>query len=191
MYSDRDIRNALDSGLIGVDPLDLELLQPSSLDVRLDHTFLVYDHQAEAIDPAQEQKMREVRVPQFRPFVLLPGEFALASTYECLSLRGNVAARLEGKSSLGRLGLLTHATAGFIDPGFSGNVTLELANLTRHPLKLWPGMKIGQLCFFDLDSPPSALYGEGRFGSHYNGQRGPTASRSYQGFLPTDVYKER
>ena len=120
-------------------------------------------------------------------FILHPGEFVLASTYEVITLPEDVASRLEGKSSLGRLGLLTHSTAGFIDPGFSGHVTLELSNVATLPIKLWPGMKIGQLCMFRLSSPAEFPYGSERYGSRYQGQRGPTASRSYVNFHRTQV----
>ena len=116
------------------------------------------------------------------PFILHSGEFVLGSTYECITLLDDIAARLEGKSSLGRLNLLTHSTAGFIDPGFTGHVTLELSNTATMPIKLWPGMGVGQLCFFRLSSPAQAPYGSGAAGSRYQGQRGPTASRSHRSF---------
>ena len=118
------------------------------------------------------------RRPDDEPFILHPGEFVLGSTYEVISLADDLAARLEGKSSLGRLGLLTHSTAGFIDPGFSGHVTLELSNVATLPIKLWPGMKIGQVCVFQLTSPAEHPYGSSVYGSRYQGQRGPTPSRS-------------
>ena len=121
------------------------------------------------------------------PFILHPGEFALAATYEVISLGDDVAARLEGKSSLGRLGLLTHSTAGFIDPGFSGHVTLELSNVSTLPIKLWPGMKIGQVCYFQLSSPAESPYGTGDNLNRYQGQRGPTASRSHLNFHRTVI----
>ena len=121
------------------------------------------------------------------PFILHPGEFVLGSTYEQVTLPDDIAARLEGKSSLGRLGLLTHSTAGFVDPGFTGHITLELSNVATLPIKLWPGMKIGQLCFFRLSSPAMRPYGSGEYASRYQGQRGPTASRSYLNFHRTDV----
>ena len=121
------------------------------------------------------------------PFILHPGEFVLGSTYERVSLPDDVAARLEGKSSLGRLGLLTHSTAGFIDPGFSGHVTLELSNVATLPIKLWPGMKIGQLAFFRLSTPAEHPYGSEKYGSRYQGQRGPTPSRSHLNFHKTDI----
>ena len=121
------------------------------------------------------------------PWILHPGEFALGSTWEYVKLDATVAARLEGKSSLGRLGILTHSTAGFIDPGFEGHITLELSNVSTLPVKLWPGMKIGQMCFFQLSSPAEHPYGSKGTGSHYQGQRGPTPSRSYVNFYKADV----
>ncbi|MEN9740797.1 MAG: hypothetical protein RLZ72_1063, partial [Actinomycetota bacterium] len=139
------------------------------------------------IDPAEEQPdlTRAVEVSNDEPFILHPGEFVLGSTFELVTLPNDVAARLEGKSSLGRLGLLTHSTAGFVDPGFSGHVTLELSNVATLPIKLWPGMKIGQLCFFRLTSESENPYGSEKYGSRYQGQRGPTASRSWKNFHKT------
>jgi dCTP deaminase len=166
------------------------MIQPSSVDVRLDKYFRLFDnHKYAVIDPAAEQPdlTHLVEVEGDDPFVLHPGEFVLASTYEAVTLPDDVAARLEGKSSLGRLGLLTHSTAGFIDPGFTGHVTLELSNVATLPIQLWPGMKIGQLCFFRLSSPAENPYGSARYGSRYQGQRGPTASRSAQGFHRTRI----
>jgi dCTP deaminase len=125
------------------------------------------------------------------PFVLHPGEFVLGSTLEVVTLPDDLAARLEGKSSLGRLGLLTHSTAGFIDPGFSGHVTLELSNVANLPITLWPGMKIGQICCFRLSSPAEHPYGSAVYGSRYQGQRGPTASRSHLNFSRVDVPRDR
>ena len=130
---------------------------------------------------------RQIEVGDGEAFVLHPGEFVLGSTWEQVSLPATVAARLEGKSSLGRLGLLTHSTAGFIDPGFSGHVTLELSNMATLPVKLWPGMKIGQLCFFRLSSEAEHPYGSQKYGSRYQGQRGPTPSRSHLNFHRTRV----
>jgi dCTP deaminase len=118
---------------------------------------------------------------------LHPGEFVLASSYETVSLPDDIAARLEGKSSLGRLGLMTHSTAGFIDPGFEGSVTLELSNVATLPINLWPGMKIGQMAFFRLSSAAEHPYGSGPYGSRYRGQRGPTASKSWMNFHRTEV----
>ena len=190
LLSDRDIRAELASGRVVLDPLDEDMVQPSSVDVRIDRFFRLFDnHKYPVIDPAQEQPglTRLVEVATDDPFVLHPGEFVLASTFELVSLPDDIAARLEGKSSLGRLGLLTHSTAGFIDPGFSGHVTLELSNVATLPITLWPGMKIGQLCFFRLSSPAEHPYGSDRYGSRYQGQRGPTASRSYRSFHRTKV----
>lgn len=192
LLSDRDIRSELDSGRIGLDPLDLDMVQPSSVDVRLDRFFRLFDnHKYQHIDPAMDQPdlTRLVEVDSTEAFVLHPGEFVLGATFEVVSLPDDVAARLEGKSSLGRLGLLTHSTAGFIDPGFSGHVTLELSNVATLPITLWPGMKIGQLCFFRLTSPAEHPYGSEKYGSRYQGQRGPTASRSFKNFHCTDVSK--
>lgn len=185
LLSDRDIRAELDAGRVVLDPYEPSMLQPSSIDVRLDRYFRLFDnHKYPFIDPSQEQPelTRLVEVASGEPFVLHPGEFVLGSTYEGVTLPDDVAARLEGKSSLGRLGLLTHSTAGFIDPGFSGHVTLELSNVATLPITLWPGMKIGQLCFFRLSSPAEHPYGSDAYGSRYQGQRGPTASRSWQSF---------
>jgi dCTP deaminase len=190
LLSDRDIKAELDAGRIGLDPLDRGMIQPSSMDVRIDRFFRLFDnHKYPFIDPAEDQPelTRLIDVDDDRPFILHPGEFVLGSTYELVTLPDDIAARLEGKSSLGRLGLLTHSTAGFIDPGFSGHVTLELSNVATLPIKLWPGMKIGQLCFFRLSSPAEKPYGSGEYGSRYQGQRGPTASRSFQNFHRTDV----
>ena len=166
------------------------MIQPSSVDVRLDKFFRVFDnHKYAAIDPAAEQPelTRLVEVDTDGPFVLHPGEFVLGSTFESVTLPDDIAARLEGKSSLGRLGLMTHSTAGFIDPGFEGNVTLELSNVATLLINLWPGMKIGQLCFFRLSSAAQHPYGSEKYLSRYRGQRGPTASRSFQNFHRTDV----
>ncbi|QWW19759.1 dCTP deaminase [Schaalia sp. 19OD2882] len=190
LLSDRDIEAGLDCGRITLDPLDRGLVQPASIDVRLDRLFRLFDnHRYAVIDPAQDQSelTRLVDVGPDEPFVLHPGEFVLGSTYEMVTLADDIAARLEGKSSLGRLGLLTHSTAGFIDPGFSGHVTLELSNTATMPILLHPGMKIGQLCFFDLSCPAARPYGSGTIGSHYQGQRGPTASRSHMRFTRTRI----
>ena len=190
LLSDRDIRAEIDAGRITMEPYDETMMQPSSIDVRLDRFFRVFEnHKYPHIDPAADQSdlTRMVEPDGDEPFILHPGEFVLGSTYEVVSLPDDVAARVEGKSSLGRLGLLTHATAGFVDPGFSGHVTLELSNVATLPIMLYPGMKIGQLCFFRLSSPAENPYGSGKYGSHYQGQRGPTASRSWQNFQRTQV----
>jgi dCTP deaminase len=188
LLSDRDIRSEIESGRVQLDPLDMGMIQPSSIDVRLDKFFRLFDnHKYPFIDPAEEQPdlTRGVEVDPGEAFILHPGEFVLGSTFELVTLPDDIAARLEGKSSLGRLGLLTHSTAGFVDPGFSGHVTLELSNVATLPIKLWPGMKIGQLCFFRLTSPSEHPYGSDKYGSRYQGQRGPTASRSWKNFHKT------
>jgi dCTP deaminase len=190
LLSDRDIRAELDAKRVALEPFDAAMIQPSSIDVRLDRFFRTFEnHRYPHIDPAEDQPdlTRMVEPLGDEPFILHPGEFVLGSTYEVVTLPDDVAARLEGKSSLGRLGLLTHSTAGFIDPGFSGHVTLELANVANLPIKLWPGMKIGQLCFFRLSSPAEHPYGSEKYGSRYQGQRGPTPSRSSQNFHRTPV----
>ena len=185
LLSDRDLAAELKSGDLSLAPFEPSLLQPSSIDDRLDRFFRVFNnHLYTHIDPAEQQDdlTALVEVAGGEAFVLHPGEFVLASTLEVITLGDTLAARLEGKSSLGRLGLLTHSTAGFIDPGFSGHVTLELSNVANLPIKLWPGMKIGQLCIFRLSSPAEHPYGSALYGSRYQGQRGPTASRSHQNF---------
>jgi dCTP deaminase len=190
LLSDRDILAEIDAGRVGLDPFDAGMIQPSSIDVRLDKFFRVFDnHKYPHIDPAADQSdlTREIEVEGDDAFILHPGEFVLGSTYELVSLPDDIAARLEGKSSLGRLGLMTHSTAGFIDPGFSGHVTLELANVATLPIKLYPGMKIGQVCYFRLTSPADNPYGSAKYGSRYQGQRGPTASRSHANFHRTEI----
>ena len=190
LLSDKDIRAEIDAKRVVIDPYDPQMIQPSSIDVRLDRYFRVFEnHRYPHIDPSVEQPdlTRLVEPDGDEPFILHPGEFVLASTYEVITLPDDIASRLEGKSSLGRLGLLTHSTAGFIDPGFSGHVTLELSNVATLPIKLFPGMKIGQLCMFRLTSPAEHPYGSARYGSRYQGQRGPTPSRSYLNFHRTDV----
>ncbi len=188
LLSDRDIKAEIESGRVVLDPYEPRMVQPSSVDMRMDRTFRVFEnHRYPHIDPAEEQPelTREVEPLTDEPFILHPGEFVLGSTFEQVTLPDDIAARVEGKSSLGRLGLLTHATAGFIDPGFSGHVTLELSNVATLPIKLWPGMKIGQLCFFRLSSPSEHPYGSSVYGSRYQNQRGPTPSRSYANFHRT------
>jgi dCTP deaminase len=190
LLSDRDLRAEIAAGQISIDPYDPSMVQPSSVDVRLDRYFRVFEnHLYPHIDPAVEQPdlTRLIEPEKGEPFILHPGEFVLGSTFEVVTLPDYMASRLEGKSSLGRLGLLTHSTAGFIDPGFSGHVTLELSNVATLPIKLWPGMKIGQLCMFRLSSPAEHPYGSQTYGSRYQNQRGPTASRSYLNFHRTEV----
>jgi dCTP deaminase len=190
LLSDRDIRKELKDGRVGVEPFDEAMIQPSSVDVRLDKFFRVFEnHKYSVIDPSIEQPelTREVVADDGEHFILHPGEFVLASTYEVITLPDDIAGRLEGKSSLGRLGLLTHSTAGFIDPGFSGHITLELSNVANLPVKLFPGMKIGQLCLIKLSSPAEHPYGSAIYASRYQGQRGPTPSRSFMNFHQSKI----
>ncbi|PRW62791.1 dCTP deaminase [Actinopolyspora mortivallis] len=190
LLSDRDLRKELDNGRLELDPLDDSSIQPSSIDVRLDRFFRVFDNSKYThIDPSQQQDdlTSLVEHTDEDAFVLHPGEFVLGSTFETVRLPEDLAGRLEGKSSLGRLGLLTHSTAGFIDPGFGGHITLELSNVANLPITLWPGMKIGQLCLFRLSSPAEHPYGSKAAGSRYQGQRGPTPSRAYLNFARVDT----
>ena len=190
LLSDRDIKQEIEAGRVKVEPFDSAMIQPSSVDVRLDRFFRVFEnHKYSYIDPSIEQPdlTRMVEVPADEEFILHPGEFVLASTYEVITLPDDVAGRLEGKSSLGRLGLLTHSTAGFIDPGFSGHITLELSNVANLPVKLFPGMKIGQLCLIKLTSPAENPYGSAKYGSRYQNQRGPTASKSFLNFHKSKI----
>jgi len=190
LLSDQHLSKELESGRLGIEPYDPEMLQPSSIDVRLDRFFRVFDNSRYThIDPQQQQDELTTLVEPVddEPFVLHPGEFVLGSTFEKVSLPDDLAGRLEGKSSLGRLGLLTHSTAGFIDPGFSGHITLELSNVANLPITLWPGMKIGQLCLFQLTSAAENPYGSAKAGSRYQGQRGPTPSRAYLNFHRVDT----
>ncbi len=185
LLSDRDIVAEIDAGRAALEPYDRQLVQPSSIDIRLDRFFRVFNNSRYThIDPAiqQDELTTLIEPTGDEAFVLHPGEFVLGSTLEIVTLPDDVASRLEGKSSLGRLGLITHSTAGFIDPGFSGHITLELSNVANLPIMLWPGMKIGQLCLIRLSSPAEFPYGSSVYGSRYQGQRGPTASRSYQNF---------
>ena len=190
LLSDRDLLAAIAAGRLGLSPFDEAMIQPSSIDVRLDRYFRVFaNHRYTHIDPAEQQDDLTVPIEADgdEPFILHPGEFVLGSTLEVISLGDDLASRLEGKSSLGRLGLLTHSTAGFIDPGFSGHVTLELSNVANLPIKLYPGMKIGQICVLQLSSPSEHPYGSSLYGSRYQDQRGPTPSRSHLRFSRTQT----
>jgi dCTP deaminase len=185
LLSDRDIKAEIDAGRIVVKPLETELIQPSSIDVRLDNQFRVFhNHRYRVIDVRlrMDDLTELVTVGEGDALILHPNEFVLGSTLEWVQLPSDVAGRLEGKSSLGRLGLVTHSTAGFLDPGFEGHLTLELSNLANLPITLYPGMKIGQIAFFRLSSPAQAGYGSDRLRSKYQGQRGPTPSRYWQNF---------
>lgn len=183
LLSDRDIRKAIDEGDLGIEPYDSHLIQPSSVDVRLDRFFRVFNNSKYThIDPKRKMDDLTSWVEVEESFVLHPGEFVLGATLEKFSLPAHLAGRLEGKSSLGRLGLLTHSTAGFIDPGFCGHITLELSNVANLPIVLYPEMKVGQLALFAMSSPAEVPYGASSLGSKYQGQRGPTASKAYLNF---------
>ena len=187
ILSDGTIREALAAGRIGIDPLAEDAIQPSSVDVRLGSRFRVFaNHRYPTIDVRQDQPdLTDLVDAGGEPFVLHPGEFVLGSTVERITLPSDVVARLEGKSSLARLGLVIHSTAGFIDAGFDGDVTLELSNVATLPILLYPGMKVAQFAFFALDRPAEKPYGSGDIGSKYQGQAGPTASRYHLNLVPS------
>ena len=184
VLSDRTIRRLLGEGRILIDPYEESLLQPSSVDVRVDRFFRVFrNNRYPHIDVKREQEdLTELVEIDDEPFILHPGEFVLGSTLERIRLPDDLVARLEGKSSLGRLGLLIHSTAGFIDPGWDGHVTLELSNVANLPITIYHRMKIGQLSFVQLTEPAETPYGSGELGSKYQGQQGPTPSRYWQNF---------
>ena len=185
ILSDRSIREAVAGGRIVIDPLDEARIQPSSVDLKLDRLFRVFrNHTAGVIDVKEdlEDLTELIQVPEDGVFMLHPGEFVLGSTYERVALGNDVVGRLDGKSSLGRLGLLIHSTAGFIDPGFDGHITLELSNVASLPITLYPGMRIGQISFLAMTTPADCPYGSGPLGSKYQGQRGPTPSRYYENY---------
>src|SRR6185503_17176799 len=185
ILSDRSIREALDAGRIVVDPLDRGDVQPSSVDLRIDKYFRVFRNDTTPyIDPKepQEDLTEIVEVGDGGAFILHPGEFVLGSTLERVALPDDLVARLEGKSSLGRLGLLIHSTAGFVDAGWDGHLTLELSNVANLPIALYPGMKIGQISFLRMTTSAENPYGSKATGSKYQGQRGPTPSRYYLNF---------
>ncbi len=186
VLSDRAIRRLVEDGRIGIEPYDATLMQPSSLDVRVDRLFRVFRNSRYPyidVKLEQEELTERVEVAADEAFILPPGEFVLGSTLERVRLPDDLVARLEGKSSLGRLGLLIHSTAGFIDPGFDGHVTLELSNVANLPITIYPSMKIGQLSFMQLSEPAETPYGSGQLGSKYQGQRGPTPSRYWRNFV--------
>ncbi len=185
VLSDRDITEALASGRLVVEPIGENAVQPASLDIRLDRYFRVFrNHRATVIDPREpmEELTVDETIEDDQPFVLHPGEFVLGSTIERVKLSNDLVARVEGKSSLGRLGLLVHATAGYVDPGWDGQLTLELSNVATLPIKLYYDMKIGQLSFQELSSPAERPYGHPDLKSRYQGQTKPTASRIYRDF---------
>lgn len=193
IFSDSTIRKLLDEGRIGLQPLEDSQIQPSSVDLRLGREFRVLEnHTVACIDPleAQPDLTSLIEVSRGSAFVLHPGEFVLGTTLETLSLPEDVVAKIDGKSSLGRWGLMIHATAGLCDAGFSGQITLELSNAATLPIKLWPGMRIGQVSFLPLDRPAERPYGHPDLGSKYQGQRGPDASRyseNYPAGLRPDI----
>jgi dCTP deaminase len=185
VLSDRTIRRLLGEGRIGIDPYEDALVQPSSVDVRVDRWFRVFrNSRYPYIDVKQEQEelTELVEIDDETPFILHPGEFVLGSTLERIQLPDDLVARLEGKSSLGRLGLLIHSTAGFIDPGWDGHVTLELSNVANLPITIYYGMKIGQVSFVQMTEAAETPYGAGSIGSKYQGQQGPTPSRYWKNF---------
>ena len=185
MLSDVDIKNSIKDKEIEISPLIEKFIQPSSVDLRVGTDFRVFEnHKYSHIDPKENQEdlTKLVTASVEEPFVLHPGEFVLGTTFEKVTLSNKVVARLEGKSSLGRIGLLIHSTAGFVDPGFSGYLTLELSNVANLPIKIYPEMKIGQISFYYLNSPSGSEYGSGIYGSKYQGQEGPTPSKSHNDF---------
>ena len=185
ILSDRSLREAIGAGRIVVEPFDPSYIQPSSIDVRVDGLFRVFrNHTAGIIDVKLDLTglTELVEIPADGVFMLHPGEFVLGSTLERVAVPDDLVARIEGKSSLGRLGLLIHSTAGFIDAGFDGHITLELANVASLPITIYPGMKIGQISFMQMTTPADRPYGKGATGSKYQGQRGPTPSRYFENF---------
>jgi dCTP deaminase len=187
ILSDRSLKDAIATGRIVVDPYDERLIQPSSIDLRVDRFFRVFrNHTAPVIDVKLDlENLTElVEVADDGVFMLHPGEFVLGATLERVALPDDLVGRVEGKSSLGRLGLLIHSTAGFIDPGFDGHITLELSNVANLPITIYPGMKIGQVSFLTMSTAADHPYGSGALGSKYQGQRGPTPSRYYLNFPP-------
>ena len=185
ILSDRDIRTAIEQGRIGIDPFDVADVQPSSVDLHVDRYFRTFHnarHPFIDVKKPMEDLTEMFEVEGEEPFILHPGEFVLGSTAEYVKLPHDLVARLEGKSSLGRLGLLIHSTAGYVDPGFEGHLTLELSNVANLPITIYPNMKIGQISFFQLTSEAENPYGSSKVGSKYQGQRGPTASRYFENF---------
>ena len=188
ILSDRTIREELSAGRIAIEPLVDSYIQPSSVDLTLDRYFRVFrNHTTRVIDVKENQEdlTELVEVIGEDAFILHPGEFVLGSTAERVSLPDDLVARLEGKSSLGRLGLLIHSTAGFVDAGWDGHLTLELSNVATLPITLYPGMKIGQISFLRMTTAADHPYGSGQVGSKYQGQRGPTPSRYFENFRAT------
>ena len=189
ILSDRSLREEIAAGRILIEPMDDRCIQPSSIDVKVGNLFRVFrNHTAAVIDVKEdlEDLTELVSIPDDGVFMLHPGEFVLGSTLERIGVPNDLVARIEGKSSLGRLGLLIHSTAGFIDAGFDGHITLELSNVASLPITIYPGMKIGQVSFVRMTTPADKPYGSGARGSKYQGQRGPTPSRYFENFRPGD-----
>jgi dCTP deaminase len=187
ILSDRTIREELAAGRIVIEPLDEGDIQPSSVDLRIDRFFRVFrNHTMRVIDVKEDQEelTELLEIGEEDALILHPGEFVLGSTLERVALPNDLVARLEGKSSLGRLGLLIHSTAGFVDAGWDGHLTLELSNVANLPITLYPGMKIGQISFLRMTTPADRPYGSSQIGSKYQGQRGPTPSRYFENFSP-------
>ncbi len=185
ILSDRSIREEIKKGSISIEPFHPECVQPSSVDIHLSSRFLVFNTVQHAVIDVRERQnglMRTVEIKDDEPFILHPGEFVLGSTVERMKMPNNIAGRIEGKSSLGRLGLLIHSTAGFIDPGWEGNLTLELSNVSPLPIKLYANMKIGQISFATMTTEVDNPYGSGKLNSKYQGQEGPNESKFYQTF---------
>ncbi|HXA30629.1 MAG TPA: dCTP deaminase [Acidimicrobiales bacterium] len=187
VLSDRSIREALDAGRIVIEPRDDSSIQPSSVDLHVDRYFRLFrNHTSRVIDVREDQEdlTELVDIGEDLPLILHPGEFVLGSTLEKVTLPNDLVARLEGKSSLGRLGLLIHSTAGFVDAGWDGHLTLELSNVANLPITVYPGMKIGQISFLQMTTPADKPYGSAGLKSKYQGQRGPTPSRYADNFRP-------
>ncbi|NQY56231.1 MAG: dCTP deaminase [Ilumatobacteraceae bacterium] len=187
ILSDRTMREQIATGRIVIEPFDDALIQPSSIDVRISPLFRVFRNHTRAVidvkqDMADLTELIELDPDSDDPFILHPGEFVLGSTLERIGMPNDIVGRVDGKSSLGRLGLLIHSTAGFVDPGFDGHITLELANVASLPITLYPGMKIGQISFMQMTTPADEPYGASALGSKYHGQRGPTPSRYFENF---------
>ena len=185
ILSDQSIKEALQAKRIVIDPLDMTCIQPSSIDVKVASLFRVFrNHTAAVIDVKQDltELTELLEITNDEAFMLHPGEFVLGSTLERIAIANDLVARVEGKSSLGRLGLLIHSTAGFIDAGFDGHITLELSNVANLPITIYPGMKIGQVSFMTMTTPADKPYGSGASGSKYQGQCGPTPSRYFENF---------
>lgn len=188
VLSDRTIREELEAGRIVIDPLGKDCIQPSSVDLHVDRSFRLFrNHTQRVIDVREDQRdlTELVTVDTGAPLMLHPGEFVLGSTIERVRLPEDLVARLEGKSSLGRLGLLIHSTAGFVDAGWDGHLTLELSNVANLPITVYPEMKIGQISFLEMSSPAERPYGSSGLGSKYQGQLGPTPSRYAENFPMT------